>query len=227
MLRAYYADKLDRICPDCRARYERNPLRLLDCKDERCQDAIAGAPAFTDYLCDACGQHFAQLKTYLESAGIAYHLNPRLVRGLDYYTRTVFEVQPREEGGQSTIGGGGRYDGLIEELGGKPTPGIGFGTGIERIIINLKRQEVPLPEQPGLEVYVAYQGAAARAAAYKLASDLRLAGRSAVLTSGERSLKSQLRHADALGARYAAIIGERSWRRVSWRSRRWTAAHRR
>ncbi len=209
VLRAYYADKLDTVCDDCRGRYDRNPLRLLDCKDARCQAAIAGAPAFTDYLCDACGEHFSQLKAYLEAAGIPYHLNPRLVRGLDYYTRTVFEVQPLEEGGQSSIGGGGRYDGLIEELGGKPTPGIGFGTGIERIIINLKRQEILLPDAPGLAVYVAYQGAAARTVAYKLTSDLHRAGVSAVLTSGERSLKSQLRHADALGARYAAIIGER------------------
>ncbi len=208
-LRAYYADKLDRVCNDCKARYEKNPLRLLDCKEERCQPIIAGAPAFAAYLCDACGEHFAQLKACLDSIGIAYHLNPRLVRGLDYYTRTVFEVQPPQEGAQSSIGGGGRYDGLIEQLGGKHTPGIGFGTGIERIVINMKRQEVPLPEVAGLAVYVACAAADARTVSYKLASDLRRAGISAVVGSAERSLKAQLRHADNLLAHYVAIIGER------------------
>ena len=125
-------------------RYERNPLRLLDCKKERCQPVIAGAPPITDHLCDACAEHFARLRSYLDDLGIAYDINPRLVRGLDYYTRTVFEFQPQEEGAQSTVGGGGRYDGLIEQLGGRPTPGIGFGTGIERIILNLKRQALPV-----------------------------------------------------------------------------------
>jgi histidyl-tRNA synthetase len=200
---------LDRVCDDCRARYERNPLRLLDCKEQRCQPVIAGAPAFTDHLCAACAEHFSRLRGYLDDLGIPYAIDPGLVRGLDYYTRTVFEIEPREGGGQSAIGGGGRYDGLIEELGGRPTPGIGFGTGIERIIINLKRQEAPLPEQPGLDVYVAFQTPAARQTAFKLASDLRRAGVSAVVASGERSLKSQMRHADSLQARYAAIIGER------------------
>jgi histidyl-tRNA synthetase len=209
LLRAYYADKLDRVCEDCRARYEKNPLRLLDCKNERCQFAVANAPAFTDHLCDPCAEHFSRLRGYLDDIGIAYQLDPRLVRGLDYYTRTVFEVEPREEGGQSSLGGGGRYDGLIEQLGGKPTPGIGFGTGIERIIINLKRQEIALPAQTTLAVYVAYQTPAARAVAFKLASDLRRAGIPAVAASGERSLKAQMRHADSLGARRVAIIGER------------------
>lgn len=208
-LRAYYADKLDKVCNDCKARYEKNPMRLLDCKEERCQPIIAGAPAFTDHLCGPCSEHFGRLKEYLDAVGIAYHLNPRLVRGLDYYTRTVFEVQPPEEGGQSSIGGGGRYDGLIEQLGGKHTPGIGFGTGIERIIINLKRQGVTLPEAKGLDVYVACQTPAARTVAYKLASGLRRGGLSAVVGSAERSLKAQLRQADNLRAHYVAIIGER------------------
>jgi histidyl-tRNA synthetase len=208
-LRDYYRDKLDRVCADCRARFEKNPLRLLDCKQPQCQPVIAGAPAFTDHLCEPCAQHFADLRAYLDTVGIQHVLDPRLVRGLDYSTRTVFEVQPRKEGGQSAIGGGGRYDGLIELLGGRPTPGIGFGTGIERIIINLKRQEVPLPDGEALRVFVVYQTPAARAVAFKLASDLRRAGVPAVTAAGERSLKSQMRHADALGAQYAAIIGER------------------
>ena len=129
-------------------RFERNPLRLLDCKQERCQPIIASAPPITDHLCEECAAHFSRPPVATSTPpGIPASLNPRLVRGLDYYTRTVFEIAPPEEGAQSTIGGGGRYDGLIELLGGRPTPGIGFGTGIERIILNLKRQGVTLPQR--------------------------------------------------------------------------------
>jgi histidyl-tRNA synthetase len=208
-LREYYSDKLHHVCPDCTARYERNPLRLLDCKQPQCQPVIEAAPAMTEHLCGPCAEHFADLRAHLEAAGIPYAVDHRLVRGLDYYTRTVFEVHPPEEGAQSSIGSGGRYDGLIEELGGRPTPGTGFGAGLERIIINMKRQEVSLPDGRGLQVYVAYQTPAARVAAFKLASDLRRAGIPSVAASGERSLKAQMRHADALGAVYAAILGER------------------
>jgi histidyl-tRNA synthetase len=209
VLRDYYRDKLDQVCTDCKERFERNPLRLLDCKMPQCQPVIAKAPPITDHLCDECASHFADLKSYLEAAAIPYLLNPRLVRGLDYYTRTVFEVQPKEEGGQSSIGGGGRYDGLIELLGGRPTPGIGFGTGVERIILNLKRQEVRVPAFEATQVLVAYTTPAARVEAFRLASDLRRAGIAATASTGERSLKAQMRHADGIGARYAAIIGER------------------
>jgi len=208
-LRGYYADKLKRVCNDCEARYQRNPLRLLDCKQDRCQPVIAGAPPFTDYLCDACADHFSRLRAYLEDVGIGYLLNPRLVRGLDYYTRTVFEFQPQDGGAQSTVGAGGRYDGLIEELGGKPTPGIGWATGIERIVLNLKRQELAVGEPPRPRVFVAFQTADARSQAFRLASGLRREGIAAVVAAGERSLKAQMRHADALGAEYAAIIGKR------------------
>ncbi len=208
-LRDYYRDKLHHACGDCQERFERNPLRLLDCKAPQCQPVIANAPAMTDYLCAECAKHFADLKSYLETVGIPYLLNPRLVRGLDYYTRTVFEVQPKEEGGQSSIGGGGRYDGLIEQLGGRPTPGIGFGTGIERIILNLKRQEVSVPQPDPVQVLVAYTIPAARIEAFRLASELRRAGIAATASTGERSLKAQMRHADGIGARFAAIIGER------------------
>ncbi len=208
-LRDHYRDKLSLVCDDCRARFDRNPLRLLDCKQGRCQPVIAGAPTMTDHLCDDCAGHFDDLRSYLAGVGISFLLNPRLVRGLDYYTRTVFEIHPEEEGGQSSIGGGGRYDGLIEQLGGRPTPGIGFGTGIERIIINLKRQgvEVLAGERP--QVYVAVQTPSARVPAFRLASDLRRAGVTATAATGNRSLKAQLRAADALGVEYVAIIGER------------------
>ena len=209
VLRAYYADKLDRVCRDCQARVESNPLRLLDCKNTECQDVIADAPAFTDYLCEACGDHFSQVTSYVEALGIPHVVNPRLVRGLDYYARTVYEVQPAEEGGQSTVGGGGRYDGLIEQIGGKPTPGVGFATGIERIILNMKRQDVTLPDPSRLDVYVVCASSAARVFAFKLASDLRRDGLSAVVGDSTRSLKAQMRHANSLDAAYAAIIGDR------------------
>ena len=207
-LRAYYKDRLSETCTDCKMRYEKNPMRLLDCKEERCQPAIAGAPVISDRLCEPCSAHFASLRGYLDALGIAYELDARLVRGLDYYTRTVFEFMPLEEGAQSTIGAGGRYDGLIELLGGHPTPGIGFGTGIERIILNLKRQGVAVPEIEPPRVFVAHTSEASRSAAVKLARRLRDGGVSAVVGVGGRSLKAQLRNADALGTRYAAILGD-------------------
>jgi histidyl-tRNA synthetase len=207
-LTAYYQDKLIRVCPDCRERFQKNPLRLLDCKVEGCQPTIAGAPPFTEHLCDECARHFQDLRSYLEALAIPYVINPRLVRGLDYYTRTVFEIQPPQQGAQNTVGGGGRYDGLIEEMGGRPTPGMGFATGVERIIANLKRAKVAVPAPAKPAVFVAYQTAAARPAAVRLASELRRAGIAAVMAVGRRSLKAQMRQADAAGALYTAILGE-------------------
>jgi histidyl-tRNA synthetase len=206
-LRAYYLPHLEEVCPDCRGRFEKNPLRLLDCKEERCQPVIAGAPRLHDYLCDDCRNHFEALKGYLGTLGIDYTIDERLVRGLDYYTRTVFECHPLEEGAQSSMGSGGRYDGLAELLGGPPTPGIGFGTGFERLIINLKRQEVPVPAAAAPHLYVAHLTPEAAEPALRLAAAVRGAGYEAVVGGAGRSLKAQLRHANALGARYAAIIG--------------------
>ena len=208
-LRAHYQPHLHAVCRDCRERYERNPLRLLDCKQESCQPVIASAPSIVDYLCDECRQHFDDLRGYLDALDIPYELTPHLVRGLDYYTRTVFEIQPRGGGAQSTIGAGGRYDALIEELGGKPTPATGFATGIERIVLNMKQQKAPAPPQTKPQVYVAYQGANARVEAFKFASLLRREDVPAVVATGERSLKSQMRQANALGAAWVAILGER------------------
>ena len=206
-LKDYYSVNAN-LCADCRTRLEKNPLRLLDCKQTTCQPLAESAPASADYLCPACQEHFIRLKKYLGLIDIQFTLNHRLVRGLDYYTRTVFEIQPKEEGGQSTIGGGGRYDDLIEELGGKPTPGIGFATGIERIILNLKKQGLTVPENPGPRVLVAFMGEKAREEAIKLAARLRRTGISAIAAAGEKSLKAQLRQANALNVPYAVIIGE-------------------
>ena len=204
-LRAYYTDKLDRLCADCRRRYDLNPLRLLDCKNEPCQPFKPDAPKIADHLCDACAEHFAALRSYLDDLGIPYTLAATLVRGLDYYTRTAFELVP--QGAQSEIGGGGRYDGLIEQLGGKPTPGIGFGTGIERAILSLQRQGLEPPPVETPLTYVAATKEEFQGIAMKYARDIRRQGRPAIVGNSKRSLSSQLRHANALGARFALVIG--------------------
>lgn len=206
-LRDYYRPRLADVCDDDRMRFERNPMRLLDCKEERCQAVIAGAPRLRAYLCDACREHFEAVQAYLNALRIDFELDDTLVRGLDYYTRTAFEVQPAAEGAQSALGGGGRYDGLIELLGGAPKPGIGFGTGIERIILNLKRAGVTAPEPAPVALFIAHLTPEAATVALRLAADVRAAGMQAIVGGAGRSLKSQLRHADALGARHAAIIG--------------------
>jgi histidyl-tRNA synthetase len=208
ILKEYYTRQSDKLCNDCKARLIKNPLRLLDCKQPSCQATADAAPASADHLCAECGAHFASLQKYLKSLDIPYTINHRLVRGLDYYTRTVFEFQPEEEKGQSSIGAGGRYDNLIEELGGKPTPAIGFGIGMERVVLNLKKQNISVPPLPQPRVIVATLGEAAREAGVKLASELRRSGISAITSSGGRSLKAQLRQADAIGASYAVIIGD-------------------
>jgi histidyl-tRNA synthetase len=204
----YYRQYEGTLCADCKNRIDKNPLRLLDCKQASCQGLAENAPHGIDALCPECAAHYEKLKKYLGILGIPSRVNHRLVRGLDYYTRTVFEIQPEVEGGQSTIGGGGRYDGLIEEVGGKPTPGIGFATGIERIILNLKNENISVPGVPPLQAYVAYMGETAAAAAFKLTADLRQAGISAISATGSKSLKAQLRQANTQGAVYAVIIGE-------------------
>jgi len=207
-LKGYYKQYETQLCADCKTRLHKNPLRLLDCKQASCQGFAENAPHGIDRLCPDCTAHFAQLKKYLELLGIPFIINHRLVRGLDYYTRTVFEVQPQEEAGQSTIGGGGRYDGLIEELGGKPAPGIGFATGMERIILNLKKQGISIPTPTVLPAFIAYLGESAREEALKITAVLRQGGISAVMSTGGKSLKAQLRQANALGALYVVIIGE-------------------
>ncbi len=209
VLKSYYNKYTSSLCTDCKTRLQKNPLRLLDCKQASCQDIAQKAPHSIDSLCPACAAHFDQLRKYLKRLGIPFQVNHRLVRGLDYYTRTVFEIQPEEEeGAQSTIGGGGRYDGLIEELGGKPMPGIGFATGIERIILNLKKQGVTIPTPTISQVFIAYMGDAARDKAFKLTADLRQANIDVIMSTGSKSLKAQMRQANSLGAKWVVIIGE-------------------
>ena len=207
-LRDYYSGHHDRLCGDCRERLERNPLRLLDCKVETCHALGDEAPHSTDYLCDDCRDHWEKLSSYLAAIDLPHTVDHRLVRGLDYYTRTVFEIQPLDVGGQSTICGGGRYDGLITELGGRATPGIGFATGIERLTLNLKRADVPVPDDPTPRYLVANVGDNARTAALELAVRLRRGGIGAILSSGSRGLRGQMRQANALGIPYALILGD-------------------
>jgi histidyl-tRNA synthetase len=206
-LRAYYEGVIDQACDACHERLEKNPLRLLDCKEPSCQPLIERAPKPVEHLCAPCQQHFQALQSYLRSMDIPFALNSRLVRGLGYYTRTVFEVFPAAHGSQSAIGGGGRYDRLLEELGGKPTPAVGFGIGLERVILALKAEGLQLrPAHP--EVYVAALGDAARAAVPILLKQLRQAEIASLGALEERSLKAQLRFAEQLGVTYAVILGD-------------------
>ncbi|NOZ57807.1 MAG: histidine--tRNA ligase, partial [Calditrichaeota bacterium] len=204
----YYQDKRDVICDDCKRRLERNPLRVLDCKAEQCQPVIAGAPNIRDHLCEDCRTHFDQLLQYLDNAGIEYDINPRLVRGLDYYTKTVFEVWVQGIGSQNALCGGGRYDGLIEELGGPPTPGIGFGSGIERLVLTLQEQGIEVPPAPKPDVLLVHLGSEAKAEAVRLVSELRHKAVPALVTYGQKSLRAQLRDANRAGVQVAVIIGE-------------------
>ena len=207
-LREHYAGLEAPLCRDCLGRLARNPLRLLDCKSPGCREVAAAAPRITDFLCRDCQDHYTMVRDSLATLGIPYQENPHLVRGLDYYTRTVFEVQPADAGGQSTIGGGGRYDDLIEVLDGRPAPAVGFATGLERIILNLQKQGIAPPAPAEVRVFVAHVGAEAGPEAVRLAARLRRAGIAATLAVDGRSLKSQLKQANALGFSHAAVIGE-------------------
>ncbi|MFU8796111.1 MAG: histidine--tRNA ligase [Dehalococcoidia bacterium] len=208
VLKQHYSVRAENVCPDCRGRLARNPLRLLDCKKDYCGSLAEAAPKTLDYICDDCRSHFESVRDYLGRLGIPFHLNHRLVRGLDYYTRTVFEVEPEEMGGQSSLGGGGRYDDLIETLGGRPTPAVGFAAGLERIVLNLKKANQDIPPLPGPVAYVAYLGQEAKSEAIRLASELRKDGLAVIMATGDKSLKAQMRHADSLGSAYVVILGK-------------------
>ena len=207
-LKSYFQGQTANLCPDCRQRLERNPLRLLDCKVETCRALGEEAPKSVECLCAECQTHWDRVRSYLDAAGIPSRVDHRLVRGLDYYTRTVFEIQPAVEGAQSTILGGGRYDGLIEQLGGRPTPGIGFGSGIERLALNLRRDETPVPDEPSPRYLIATIGEDARIEGVRLASRMRNVGVGAILANGGRALRGQMRQANALGVATTLIIGE-------------------
>jgi histidyl-tRNA synthetase len=205
----YAAPLLDRMSEDNRTRFAINPLRMLDSKNERDREALAGAPKLLDHLCEECASHFASLRQHLDALGVRYEIDLNLVRGFDYYTKTAFEIVSPELGAQNVIGGGGRYDGLVEELGGPPTPGIGFGIGTERCLLVLDQLGVQLPiEDERPDAFVATLGPATRGAAVELTQRLRRAGLATEMDYLGRSLKAQMRSADKLGARFVCMIGD-------------------
>lgn len=206
-LKKYYLPHLDKVCDTCKTRYEKNPLRLLDCKEESCSLLAKNAPKIIDYLCPDCKAHFERVKSLLETQGVKFSVNPYIVRGLDYYSRTVFEFVSDSIGSQGTVCGGGRYDGLIEELGGTPTPAIGFAAGLERLILLMENTEVNFPDESRPTVYLAGMDDESRAKAFEIAVSLRAKGVSAECDLMKRSVKAQFKYADKIGAKYVGVIG--------------------
>lgn len=203
-----------KLCGDCKKRLIRNPLRLLDCKEEKCIEAREEAPQIVDYLCDSCREHFIKVLEYLDELDISYNLNPYLVRGLDYYNRTVFEIWSveGEEGlaqGKSALGGGGRYDGLVKYMGGRPAPACGFALGIERIITKIKEKNIPLKKEEGDLIFLAQLGEQARRKAFILFEELRRAGFRIRQAFTKDSLKAQLEEANRIGAKFSLILGQK------------------
>jgi len=207
-LTRYYQERRDELCQDCQRRLGRNPLRLLDCKQDSCQPLIAQAPRSVDFLCQECAEHFSKLRSHLDTLDRPYTINPSLVRGLDYYTKTVFEVWAEGIGAQNAICGGGRYDGLAEQLGARHTPGLGVAAGLERIVALLKEQRSPVPQPQGPAAFFVYLGSEAKAKTLCLMEEARSQGLAVWSTFGDRSLKAQLKAANREGARWAVILGE-------------------
>ena len=207
-LREYFEARKDELCPTCLGRLEKNPMRILDCKSPVCKEIAKDAPAIIDYICEDCSAHFESVKKYLDKMNIEYVVNPRIVRGLDYYTRTVFEFVSTEIGAQGTVCGGGRYDGLLEELGGPHTPSLGFAMGTGRLLMLMQAQGIELPKPNGCDIYIAPMGEQASYEAAALTADLRAGGISAQTDVVGRSLKAQMKYADKIGAKYTAVLGD-------------------
>ncbi|MBP5427099.1 MAG: histidine--tRNA ligase [Clostridiales bacterium] len=207
ILKEFLGNKLDGFCGLCRDRFSKNPLRILDCKNEKCQEITREAPLLVDYLCDECRDHFEGLQKGLNNLGLDYKINKRIVRGLDYYTKTVFEFEAGAIGAQSAICGGGRYDGLIEECGGKPTCGIGFAIGLERLILLLGSEGIKLGCKDIPSIYVASTDGT-REYVQKLTFELRRLGITAWCDLMNKSLKAQMKYADKINAKYCVVIGE-------------------
>jgi len=204
----FLGSRVNELCLTCKGRVERNPLRVLDCKEKKCAEAVKGAPMLIDSLCGECSIHFDSVQGLLSDMGITYGINPKIVRGLDYYTKTVFEITSDSLGAQSTVCGGGRYDGLVEELGGIPLPGIGFGLGIERLLMCMDGAGVAVPQEDKPLLFVAYIGEKAQKEANRIVSDLRSEGISAQMDIVGRSLKAQMKYADKTGALYSVVLGD-------------------
>ena len=206
-LKEYFTAHKDSLCETCRSRLDRSPMRILDCKNPECAEVAAGAPRILDYLCDDCKAHFEGVKGGLTAAGIAFEIDPTIVRGLDYYTRTVFEFVSSDLGAQSTVCGGGRYDGLVQEMGGSPTPALGFGLGIERLLLVMEKQGVEFPEPCRCDLYIASVDEAARKEAFRLACLLRTSSVAAAFDEAGRSLNAQMKYANKIGAAFTMVLG--------------------
>ena len=207
-LKEYLSGYLNEMCETCRARFDKNPMRIIDCKEPRCREIVKNAPRTIDFLCDNCRKHFEGVKSCLDAAGAEYVIDPDIVRGLDYYTGTVFEVISNRIGAQGAVCAGGRYNGLIEELGGPSIPAVGFGMGMERLLAVMETNEVEFPKPPETTVYFAANGDAPRMKAFALAQKLREAGVSAEFDHMERSFKAQFKYANKLGAKFTVALGD-------------------
>lgn len=207
-LREYFTARSEQLCPTCLERLEKNPMRILDCKAPECSSIAKAAPVVLDYLCDECSTHFEAVKAGLHAIGIPFNINTKIVRGLDYYSKTVFEFISNDIGSQGTVCGGGRYDGLVEELGGKPTKALGFGLGIERLLMLMEAQGIEIPEPRTCDLYIGSIGDNAAVKALELTTRLRDEGFYVECDLIGRSVKAQMKYANKIGARYSLILGE-------------------
>lgn len=207
-LKEFLAPKYDQLCDTCKSRYEKNPMRILDCKSPIDQELVQGAPMMVDFLCDECKSAFEDLQKNLDALEIPYVVNPKIVRGLDYYTKTAFEFVTNSLGAQGTVCGGGRYDNLVEEVGGPPIPGVGFGLGKERLLMLMEANGVEIPKPSDCDVFIATMGEAAKLYGQKLLFNLRRSGLKCQIDDLQRNFKGQFKYADRLGAKYAVIIGD-------------------
>jgi histidyl-tRNA synthetase len=207
-LTAYFRTHEADLCETCRERLEKNPMRILDCKSPVCAEIASGAPRVLDYLCEECSTHFEGVKTRLETLGIDYEVDPTIVRGLDYYTKTVFEFVSNDLGAQATVCGGGRYDGLVEQMGGGKVPALGFGMGIERILLVMEAQGIEIPKPRSCELYIASMGDAANVKACQLVHALREEGFYAECDTMNRSVKAQMKYANKIGAKLSMVLGD-------------------
>lgn len=207
-LKGYFGGCKDELCDTCNSRLEKNPMRILDCKSPICSKIAQGAPKITDYLCDECKEHFASVQKYLDAAGVEYTVNPTIVRGLDYYTKTVFEFVTDFIGAQGTVCGGGRYDGLIEELGGKHLPSLGFAMGIERLLMLMDKQGIEIPQPSTCDLYVAVMGESASLKSFEIIKAVRSCGLIAETDIVGRGLRAQMKYADKIGAKFSMVLGD-------------------
>lgn len=207
-LKEYFSSRKDELCDTCRDRLDRNPMRILDCKSPVCSEIAKDAPVVTDYLCEECDEHFKKVQEYLKAMHIDYTINPKIVRGLDYYTKTVFEFISNSIGAQGTVAGGGRYDGLVDELGGQKTPSLGFAMGLERLMMLMDAQNAPFPDASAPDLFVVALGDKATLKAVEIVKDMRAEGFTALMDLNQRSVRAQMKYADKLGAKFNIVIGD-------------------